>query len=51
MLVDLEHNDIGKVCEWGSVKVKEFLTVERYSHVMHLVSNVIGTLRRDCDAA
>ena len=50
MLVDLEHNDIGKVCEWGSVKVNEFLTVERYSHVMHLVSNVIGTLRRDCDA-
>jgi para-aminobenzoate synthetase component 1 len=38
------------VCEWGSVKVNEFLTIERYSHVMHLVSNVIGTLREDCDA-
>ncbi|MEG4809474.1 anthranilate synthase component I [Microcoleus sp. F8-D3] len=50
MLVDLERNDIGRVCEWGSVKVNEFLTVERYSHVMHLVSNVIGTLRGDCDA-
>jgi para-aminobenzoate synthetase component 1 len=50
MLVDLERNDIGRVCEWGSVKVNEFLTIERYSHVMHLVSNVIGTLRRDCDA-
>ncbi len=50
MLVDLERNDIGRVCEWGSVQVNEFLTVERYSHVMHLVSNVIGTLRDDCDA-
>src|SRR4028119_1293126 len=50
MLVDLERNDIGRVCEWGSVKVNEFLTIERYSHVMHLVSNVIGTLRGDCDA-
>ncbi|MGL5065720.1 MAG: anthranilate synthase component I [Microcoleus sp.] len=48
MLVDLERNDIGRVCEWGSVKVNEFLTIERYSHVMHLVSNVIGTLREDC---
>src|SRR5919199_2390991 len=47
MLVDLERNDLGRVCEWGSVEVNEFLTVERYSHVMHLVSNVIGTLRRD----
>ena len=50
MLVDLERNDIGRVCEWGSVQVNEFLTIERYSHVMHLVSNVIGTLREDCDA-
>jgi para-aminobenzoate synthetase component I len=50
MLVDLERNDIGRVCEWGSVKVNEFLTIERYSHVMHLVSNVTGTLRQDCDA-
>ncbi len=50
MLVDLERNDIGRVCEWGSVQVNEFLTVERYSHVMHLVSNVIGILRDDCDA-
>ncbi|WP_341731163.1 anthranilate synthase component I [Microcoleus sp. EPA2] len=50
MLVDLERNDIGRVCEWGSVQVNEFLTVERYSHVMHLVSNVIGRLRADCDA-
>ncbi len=47
MLVDLERNDLGRVCEWGTVKVDELLVIERYSHVMHLVSNVIGTLRGD----
>ncbi|WP_271252971.1 anthranilate synthase component I [Pseudanabaena sp. Chao 1811] len=47
MLVDLERNDLGKVCAWGSVKVDELLVIERYSHVMHLVSNVVGTLRGD----
>ena len=47
MLVDLERNDLGRVCEWGTVKVDELLVIERYSHVMHLVSNVIGTLRSD----
>ena len=47
MLVDLERNDLGRVCEWGSVKVDELLTIERYSHVMHLVSNVVGKLRSD----
>lgn len=50
MLVDLERNDLGRVCEWGSVEVNELLTIERYSHVMHLVSNVRGTLRSDCNA-
>jgi para-aminobenzoate synthetase component I len=45
MLVDLERNDLGRVCRWGSVKVDELLTIERYSHVMHLVSNVIGELK------
>jgi anthranilate synthase component I len=44
MLVDLARNDIGRVCDFGSVKVDEFMTVERYSHVMHIVSNVTGTL-------
>ncbi|MBF2015354.1 MAG: anthranilate synthase component I [Rivularia sp. T60_A2020_040] len=47
MLVDLERNDLGRVCEWGSVKVDELLTIERYSHVMHLVSNITGNLRYD----
>jgi len=47
MLVDLERNDLGRVCEWGSVVVDELLTIERYSHVMHLVSNIQGTLKSD----
>jgi para-aminobenzoate synthetase component I len=47
MLVDLERNDLGKICTWGSVEVDELLQVERYSHVMHLVSNVRGQLATD----
>ncbi len=50
MLVDLGRNDLGTVCEYGSVHVDELLQIERYSHVMHIVSNVIGTLRSDRDA-
>ena len=50
MLVDLERNDLGRVCEWGSVEVNELFAIERYSHVMHLVSNVTGILHADCDA-
>ncbi len=49
MLVDLERNDLGRVCKWGSVQVDELLTVERYSHVIHLVSNISGMLREDCN--
>jgi para-aminobenzoate synthetase component 1 len=48
MLVDLERNDLGRVCEYGSIKVDELLKIERYSHVMHLVSNVVGKLQGDC---
>lgn len=46
MLVDLERNDLGKVCRYGSVRVEEFMTIEQYSHVSHLVSDVVGTLQR-----
>jgi anthranilate synthase component 1 len=45
MLVDLGRNDLGRVCSTGSVRVTEFMEVERYSHVMHLVSTITGTLR------
>jgi anthranilate synthase component I len=48
MLVDLARNDIGRVAEFGSVRVTEFMEIERYSHVMHIVSNVVGRLRREC---
>lgn len=50
MLVDLGRNDVGRVSELGSVRVTEFLAVERYSHVMHLVSHVTGTRRAGTDA-
>jgi len=49
MLVDLGRNDLGRVCEYGTVKPEKLLTVERYSHVMHLVSSLRGRLREDVD--
>jgi anthranilate synthase component 1 len=45
MLVDLGRNDLGRVCEYGSISVPDFFTVEHYSHVMHIVSHVKGTVR------
>ncbi len=50
MLVDLGRNDLGRVCRPGTVQVPEFFTIERYSHVMHIVSTVVGELRDDCTA-
>jgi anthranilate synthase component 1 len=49
MLVDLGRNDLGRVCEYGTVKVEKLLTVERYSHVMHIVSSLRGRLREGVD--
>ena len=49
MLVDLGRNDLGRACEYGSVKVEDFMAVELYSHVMHIVSSVTGTLREGVD--
>lgn len=50
MLVDLGRNDVGRVSEYGSVQVNELMVIEKYSHVMHIVSNVVGSLRSDCTA-
>jgi anthranilate synthase component 1 len=50
MLVDLGRNDLGRVCRQGSVQVDELMVIERYSHVMHIVSNVVGELAADKNA-
>ncbi len=50
MLVDLGRNDLGRVCRYGTVEVQEFMAVENYSHVMHIVSSVTGTLREGIGA-
>ncbi|RMH61145.1 MAG: anthranilate synthase component I, partial [Zetaproteobacteria bacterium] len=49
MLVDLGRNDLGRVCRYGSVRLSESMVIERYSHVMHIVSEVEGELRDDVD--
>jgi len=50
MIIDLERNDLGRICEYGSVRVKEFMECEEYATVFHLVSTVEGKLRREVDA-
>ncbi|MFP4027853.1 MAG: anthranilate synthase component I [Candidatus Brocadiia bacterium] len=50
MLVDLGRNDLGRVCQYGTVRADEIMVIERYSHVMHIVSNVTGELTDDNDA-
>jgi anthranilate synthase component 1 len=50
MLVDLARNDIGKVCEFGTVRVNELMTVKRFSHVQHIVSHVVGRLQKKYDS-
>jgi para-aminobenzoate synthetase component 1 len=50
MLVDLERNDLGRVCSYRSVKVKAFMTLEKYSHVVHIVSRITGKLKKNKDA-
>jgi anthranilate synthase component 1 len=50
MLVDLGRNDLGRVCEYGSVEVESFMAIENYSHVMHIVSSVAGRLREGVGA-
>ncbi|MDQ0188125.1 anthranilate synthase component I family protein [Cytobacillus kochii] len=49
MLVDLERNDLGRVCQYGTVEVNEFMVIEKYSHVMHIVSNVRGQIANGRD--
>jgi anthranilate synthase component 1 len=50
MLVDLARNDIGRVCEFGTVNVEEFMTVKRFSHVQHIVSHVVGKMQKKFDS-
>ncbi|QEG32756.1 anthranilate synthase component I [Bythopirellula goksoeyrii] len=50
MLVDLGRNDVGRVAKFGSVEISDVMVIERYSHVMHITSNVTGQLREECDA-
>jgi anthranilate synthase component 1 len=49
MLVDLARNDVGKISKFGSVRVPEFMEIHRYSHVQHIVSQVVGDLKENCE--
>ena len=49
MLIDLGRNDLGRVCEIGTVEVKDLMVIEKYSHVMHIVSEVEGILKNNTD--
>ena len=51
MLLDLGRNDVGRVAEIGSIKVTDQFIIERYSHVMHIVSNVVGNARQEATTA
>jgi anthranilate/para-aminobenzoate synthase component I len=48
MMIDLERNDLGKVSQFGSVQVDEFMKIENYSHVIHIVSNIVSKIKPDC---
>ena len=50
MLVDLGRNDIGRISKFGSVEVEKYMTIERFSHVMHIGSTVVGDIRDDKDS-
>ncbi|MEW6558250.1 MAG: anthranilate synthase component I [Elusimicrobiota bacterium] len=50
MLLDLGRNDLGRVCDFNSIKVNKFMSIEKYSHVMHIVSDVVGKLKPESDA-
>ncbi|MBI4437154.1 MAG: anthranilate synthase component I family protein [Candidatus Omnitrophica bacterium] len=49
MLIDLERNDLGRICDYGTVHVNEMMTLEEYSHVIHIVSNIVGKLKKEND--
>jgi para-aminobenzoate synthetase component I len=49
MLIDLERNDLGKVCDYGTIRVSEMMTIEKYSHLMHIVTNIKGRLHKSKD--
>ena len=50
MLVDLARNDVGKIADFGTVNVDDFMTIQKFSHVQHIVSKVTGNLKDNCDS-